>query len=153
MWDCPCSHYWHNCCFHESSVSFIFHNDELAGRTILIQRTILPYWKDAVGLGSFDCYTKSKKTDGNGNRAVDDEPFIGKRKPLSTTAVIGVLSNGPSQKKKGWKWRPSHQRQNFHRQEEAIKYDACKRCFKLWWAYAYSSEFVPPSVIPSVSKG
>ncbi len=77
----------------------IFHNDELAGRTILIRRTIVPYWKDAVGLGSFDCYTESKKTDGNGDQAVDDEPFINKRKPSSTTAVIGVLSNGPSPKK------------------------------------------------------
>ncbi len=76
----------------------IFHNNELARRTIRIQRTIVPYWKDAVGLGSFDCYTKSKKTEGNGNRAVDDEPFINEKKPSSTTAVIGVLSNGPSPK-------------------------------------------------------
>ncbi len=67
---------------------------------ILIRRTIVPYWKDAVWLGSFDCYTRSKKTDGNGNRAVNDKPFINKRKPLSTRAVIGVLSNGPSPKKK-----------------------------------------------------
>ncbi len=41
-----------------------------------------------------------KKTDGNGDRAVNDKPFINKRKPLSTRAVIGVLSNGPSPKKK-----------------------------------------------------
>jgi hypothetical protein len=32
--------------------------------------------------------------DGNRDRAVDDEPFINKRKPLSTTAVKGVLNNG-----------------------------------------------------------
>ncbi len=79
----------------------IFHNNELAGRTILIQRTIVPYWKDAVKLGSFNNYTKSEKKDGNGNRAVDDEPFINERKPSSMTAVIGVLSNGPSPKKMG----------------------------------------------------
>ncbi len=36
---------------------------------------------------------------GNGGQAVDDKPFINKRKPSSTTAVIGVLSNGPSPKK------------------------------------------------------
>ncbi len=36
--------------------------------------------------------------DGNGNRAVNDEPFINKRKPSSMTAVIGVLSNDPSPK-------------------------------------------------------
>jgi hypothetical protein len=39
-----------------------------------------------------------KKTDGNGDQAVDDEPFIDERKPSSMTAVIGVLSNGPSPK-------------------------------------------------------
>jgi replication factor A2 len=32
--------------------------------------------------------------DGNRDRAVDDEPFINKRKPLSTTAVKDVLNNG-----------------------------------------------------------
>jgi hypothetical protein len=40
-----------------------------------------------------------KKMDGNGDQADDDEPFINKRKPSSTTAVIGVFSNGPSPKK------------------------------------------------------
>jgi hypothetical protein len=68
----------------------IFHNNELAGRMILIQRTIIPYWKDAVRLGSFDYYTKSNKKSGNGNQAVHDEPFIDKRKPSSTAAVTGV---------------------------------------------------------------
>jgi hypothetical protein len=37
--------------------------------------------------------------DGNGDQAVDDKPSINKRKPSSTTAVKGVLSNGPSPKK------------------------------------------------------
>ncbi len=37
-------------------LSFIdYHNQELAGRTIFIHGTIVPYWKDAVGLGSFVC--------------------------------------------------------------------------------------------------
>jgi hypothetical protein len=36
----------------------------------------------------------SKKSDGNGNQFVDDEPFINKRKPPSTTVVKGVLNNG-----------------------------------------------------------
>jgi hypothetical protein len=35
-----------------------------------------------------------KKTDGNGNRVVDDKPFIDEGKPLSTSAVKGVLNNG-----------------------------------------------------------
>ncbi len=34
-----------------------------------------------------------KKTDGNCDQAVDDEPFINERKPSSTTAVKGVLNN------------------------------------------------------------
>jgi hypothetical protein len=32
--------------------------------------------------------------DGNRDQAVDDEPFVNKRKPLNTTAVKGVLNNG-----------------------------------------------------------
>jgi hypothetical protein len=38
--------------------------------------------------------TPSQKNDGNGNQFVDDEPFIDKRKPLSTTVVKGALYNG-----------------------------------------------------------
>jgi hypothetical protein len=60
----------------------------------LIQRTIIPYWKDAVGLGIIVCHTKSKKNDGNGNRFVHDKPFINKRKPASMTVAKGVLNNG-----------------------------------------------------------
>jgi hypothetical protein len=71
-----------------------FDNNELAGGTTLIQRTIVPYWKNAVGLGSIVCYTKSKKNDGNGNQFVDDEPFIDERKPSSMTVVKSVLNNG-----------------------------------------------------------
>jgi hypothetical protein len=60
----------------------------------LIQRTIVPYWNNALGLGSIVCHTKSKKNDGNGDRFVDDKPFINKRKPSRTTVVKGVLNNG-----------------------------------------------------------
>jgi hypothetical protein len=35
-----------------------------------------------------------KKTDGNGNRVVNDEPFVNERKSLSMTAVKGNLYNG-----------------------------------------------------------
>jgi hypothetical protein len=38
--------------------------------------------------------TPSQKKDENSNQVVNDEPFINKRKPLSTTAVKGVLNNG-----------------------------------------------------------
>jgi hypothetical protein len=52
-----------------------------------------------LGLAALIVTPSLKKMDGNGNQAVDDEPFINKTKPLSTMAVIGVLSNGPSPKK------------------------------------------------------
>ncbi len=71
-----------------------FDNNELTGGTTFIQRTIVPYWNDAAGLGSIICHTKSKKNDGNGDQFLDDEPFIDKRKPSSTTVVKGVLNIG-----------------------------------------------------------
>ncbi len=52
-----------------------------------------------MGLAASIISPSPKKTDGNGNQAVDEEPFINKRKPLSTAAVIDVLCNGPSPKK------------------------------------------------------
>jgi hypothetical protein len=58
-----------------------------------------PIERTQSGLAALIVTPSPKKTDGNGDRAVDDEPFIDERKPLSTTAVIGVLSNGPSPKK------------------------------------------------------
>ncbi len=71
-----------------------FDNDELAEGTTPIQRTIVPYWKDAIGLGSIIHYTKSKKKHGDGDQFVDDKPFNDKRKPSSTTVERGVLNNG-----------------------------------------------------------
>ncbi len=46
------------------------------------------------GLAAFFVTPSQKKYDGNGNRFVNDKPFIDKRKPSSTTAVKGVLNNG-----------------------------------------------------------
>jgi hypothetical protein len=67
---------------------------------IFIHGTIVPYWKDAVGLGSFVCYTKSeKKTDGKADQVVNDKPYINERKLSSTTAAKGDLTNNPSPKK------------------------------------------------------
>ncbi len=40
-----------------------------------------------------------KKTDGKADQAVDNKPYIDKRKPLSTTAAKGDSNNGLSQKK------------------------------------------------------
>ncbi len=36
----------------------------------------------------------SEKHDGNSDQFIEDEPFINKRKPSSTTVVKGVLKNG-----------------------------------------------------------
>jgi hypothetical protein len=60
----------------------------------LIQRTIVPCWNAAVGLGSIVCHTKSQKNDGNGDQVVNDKPFMDKRKPESTIVVIDVSNNG-----------------------------------------------------------
>jgi hypothetical protein len=61
----------------------------------LIQQTIVPCWTDAIRFGSIVCHTKSeKKNDGDGDRFVDDKPFIDERKPSSTTVAKGVLNNG-----------------------------------------------------------
>jgi hypothetical protein len=38
-----------------------FDINEPAGGTTLIQRTIVPYWKDAIRFGSIICHNKSKK--------------------------------------------------------------------------------------------
>ncbi len=58
-----------------------------------IQRTIVPYWKDAIRLGSIVCDTKSEKKDKSGNRFVDEELFINERKQLSTTVEKINLNN------------------------------------------------------------
>ncbi len=53
-----------------------------------------PIGRTQSGLAALFVTPSPKKTDGNHDRAVDDEPFINKRKPSSTTAVKGVLNNG-----------------------------------------------------------
>jgi hypothetical protein len=46
------------------------------------------------GLAALFVTPSPKKSNGDGNRFVDDKPFINKRKPLSTTVAKGVLNNG-----------------------------------------------------------
>jgi hypothetical protein len=58
-----------------------------------------PIGRTQLGLAALFVTPSPKKKDENSNRVVDDEPFIDERKPLSMTAVKGVLSNGPSPKK------------------------------------------------------
>jgi hypothetical protein len=52
-----------------------------------------------LGLAASFVTPSSKKTDKKADRAVDDEPYIDKRKLLTTTAAKGDLNNGPSPKK------------------------------------------------------
>ncbi len=71
-----------------------FDNDELPGGTTPIQKTIVLYWKDPIGLGSILCDTKSKKNNKGGDGFVNLEPFINKRKPSRTTVEKSNLNNG-----------------------------------------------------------
>jgi hypothetical protein len=46
------------------------------------------------GLAASFVTPSPKQNDGDGDRFVDDKPFIDKRKPLSMTVTKGVLNNG-----------------------------------------------------------
>ncbi len=52
-----------------------------------------------LGLAASFVTPSPKKTEGKADRAVDDEPYINKRKLLTTTAAKGDSNNGPSPKK------------------------------------------------------
>jgi hypothetical protein len=58
-----------------------------------------PIRRTQSGLAASFVTPSPKKTDRKANRAVNDEPYINKRMPLSTTAAKGDLNNGPSPKK------------------------------------------------------
>jgi hypothetical protein len=51
------------------------------------------------GLAASFVTPSPKKLAGKADRAVDDKPYIDKRKPSSTTAAKGDSNNGPSPKK------------------------------------------------------
>jgi hypothetical protein len=65
-----------------------------------------PIGRMQLGLAASFVTPNPKKTDGKADRAVDDEPNFGERKPLSTTAAKDDSNNGPTPKN-GWKWQPS----------------------------------------------
>jgi hypothetical protein len=58
-----------------------------------------PIGRTHLGLAASFVTPNPKKTDGKADRAVDDEPYIDERKPLSTTAAKGDSNNGLSPKK------------------------------------------------------
>jgi hypothetical protein len=53
-----------------------------------------PVGRMQSGLAALFVTPSPKKNDVNGNRFVNDEPFINKRKPLSMTVAKGVSNNG-----------------------------------------------------------
>ncbi len=58
-----------------------------------------PIGRTQSGLAASFVTPSPKKTEGKADRAVDDEPYIDKRKLLTTMAAKGDLNNGPSPKK------------------------------------------------------
>ena len=58
-----------------------------------------PIGRTQSGLAASFVMPSPKKMEGKADRAVDDKPYINKRKPLSTTAAKGDSNNGPSPKK------------------------------------------------------
>ncbi len=58
-----------------------------------------PIGRTQSGLAASFVTPSPKKTDRKADRAVDEEPYINKRKSSSTTAAKGDLNNGPSPKK------------------------------------------------------
>jgi hypothetical protein len=53
-----------------------------------------PVGTTQLGLAALFVTPSPKQNDGNGNRFIDDVPFINERKPLSTTVANGVSNNG-----------------------------------------------------------
>ncbi len=58
-----------------------------------------PIGRMQSGLAASFVTPSPKKTEEKADRAVNDEPYIDKRKPSSTTAATGDSNNGPSPKK------------------------------------------------------
>ena len=58
-----------------------------------------PIGRTQSGLAALFVMPSPKKMDGKADRAVNDKPYINKRKLLPTTAAKGDLNNGPSPKK------------------------------------------------------
>ncbi len=58
-----------------------------------------PIGRTQLGLAASFVTPSPKKMDGKADRAVDDKPYVNKRKPLSTMAAKDDSNNGPSPKK------------------------------------------------------
>ncbi len=91
--DFLCLHFWHDCCFHESCVSLIYITISLPEERPSYKEPSSPVGTMQLGLAAL-FVTPSPKKWWKWQSIVNDKPFIDKRKPLSTTAVKGVLNNG-----------------------------------------------------------
>ncbi len=58
-----------------------------------------PIGRTQSGLAASFVMPNPKKTEGKADRAVDDKPYINKRKLSTTMAAKGDSNNGPSPKK------------------------------------------------------
>ena len=58
-----------------------------------------PIGRTQSGLAALFVMPSPKKTEGKADQAVNNEPYIDKRKPSSTTAAKDDSNNGPSPKK------------------------------------------------------
>jgi hypothetical protein len=61
--------------------------------------TLSPIGRTQSGLAALFVVPSPKKLEGKADQAVNDKPYINKRKPLSTTAAKGYSNNGLSLKK------------------------------------------------------
>ncbi len=59
-----------------------------------------PIGRTQLGLAALFVTPSPKIMDGKADRAVDDEPYIDERKPLSMMAAKDDSNNGPSPKKR-----------------------------------------------------
>jgi hypothetical protein len=58
------------------------------------EEPLSPIGTTQLGLAALFVMPSPKKNDGDGDRFVNDEPFIDKRKPSRTTVAKGVLNKG-----------------------------------------------------------
>jgi hypothetical protein len=92
--DCRCSHFRHNCCFLESSVSLILIRMSSPEEQPSFKEPSSPIGRMQSGLPALFVTPSLKKNYGDSDRFVNDEPFINKKKPSSTMIAKCVLNNG-----------------------------------------------------------
>ncbi len=82
-----------------------------------------PIGRTQLGLSALFVTPNPKKTEGKANQAVDDKPYIDKRKLSTLAAAKGDSNNGPTLKKTVVY---ANRVGNDELREEAIEHDGCK---------------------------